>query len=335
MKIISLVNPHSGCDYHRIKLPLTYLHKHGHVTGVTPGQSVEDSLKECNILFYNRTPYNVLLDDILRWREQYGFKIVVDIDDYWKLYPGHYMETIWKIQDLEQQIIRSLSIADAVTCTVDRLYDKVLAYNSNVHVVPNGLPFDDLQFTAARTTSDRMRFIYAGGGSHFWDLFMIRNSIARLSRDNFEGEIVLAGIAAVNIYDRMVDVMSDRGRMKNFRSLQYLPLDSYMDLYKEGDVALAPLAKNIFNSHKSNLKVLEAGCKNIPIIVSNNGPYQDENPLTMRVDTPAEWYKWIRFCQNNPSFVADNGEQLGEYVRHNYNLRLMNYLRLEAFNSVL
>jgi glycosyltransferase involved in cell wall biosynthesis len=335
MKIISFVNSHSGCDYHRVKLPLTYLHQDGHVTGVTPGQSLEDNLKECDILFYNRMPYNVQLDDILRYRDQYGFKIVVDLDDHWKLYPGHYMEGVWKAQGFEQQILRNLSIADAVICTVDRLYEKILKYNSNVHVVPNGLPFDDLQFTADRKPSDKMRFIYAGGGSHFWDLFMIRNSIARLDRDNFPGEIVLAGIAAVNIYDRMVDVMSNRGRMKNFRSLQYLPLDSYMDLYKEGDVALAPLAKNIFNGHKSNLKVLEAGCKNMPIIVSNNGPYHDENPLTMRVDRPGDWYKFIRFCEQNPSFVTDNGEQLGEYVRRNYHLRLMNYLRLEAFNSVL
>jgi len=335
MKIISLTQPHSGCDYHRIKIPLTYLHQHGHINGVTPGQSLEDNLKECDILFYNRTPYGAQLDDVLRYREQYGFKIIVDLDDYWKLYPGHYLEHTWRVQNLEQQIIRNLQIADAVTCTVDPLRDKILKYNSNVHVVPNGLPFDDRQFTTDRTASDRMRFIYAGGGSHFWDLFMIRNSIGRLSRDKFDGEIVLAGIAAVNIYDRMVEVMSDHGRIKNFRSLQYLPLDSYMDLYKEGDVALAPLAKNIFNGHKSNLKVLEAGCKNMPIIVSNNGPYQDENPFTMRVDTPSEWYKWVKYCNANPSFVTDRGQQLGEYVRYNYNIRLMNYLRLEAFNSVL
>jgi hypothetical protein len=147
--------------------------------------------------------------------------------------------------------------------------------------------------------------------------------------------VVLAGIAAVDIYDRMVSIMSAQGRLKNFRTLQYRPLDSYMELYKDGDVALAPLAKNLFNRHKSNLKVLEAGAKNMPIIVSNNGPYADENPLTMRVDTPNEWYKWIRFCEQNPSFVLDNGEQLGEYVRNNFHLRLMNYLRLEALNSVL
>jgi glycosyltransferase involved in cell wall biosynthesis len=335
MKIISLVNPYSGCDYHRIKLPLTYLYLDGHVTGCTPGQSVEDNLKECDILLYNRIPYGISIEDVLRYRQLYGFKIVVDIDDYWKLYPGHYLECIWTKQGIEQQIVQSLSIADAVICTTDSLYHKVIPYNTNVHVVPNGLPFDDMQFTPFRTYSDRMRFIYAGGGSHFWDLVLLKHTMAKLSRRNFDGEIVLAGIAEADVYDRMVSVMSNHGRLKHFRTLRYHPLDSYMQLYTDGDVALAPLAKNIFNNHKSNLKVLEAGCKNMPIIVSNNGPYADENPLTMRVDTPAEWYKWMTFCLQNPSFVKDNGEQLGEYVRNNYHLRLMNYLRLEALNSVL
>lgn len=336
MKIISLVNPHSGCDYHRIKLPLTYLHQRSLIEGIQAGQTLEDNLKECDILFYNRIPFGASLDDILSARERYGFKIVVDIDDYWQLYPGHYLGGIWKKQKLEQQIVQSLAISDAVTCTTDRLYEKVKQYNDNVHVCPNGLPFDDAQFTSERKPSDHLRFIYAGGGSHFWDLRLLGNTMEKLSRHPFNSEIVLAGIASVNIYDKMVDVMSARGKLKSFTTLQHLPLDSYMELYNDGDIALAPLVANTFNAHKSNLKVLEAGCKAIPIIVSDTGPYNDDEcPHLMRVNQPGEWYKWIRYCEQNPAFVQDNGAALSEYVRTNYDIRTMNYLRLEAFNSVL
>lgn len=337
MKVLSLVNKQSGCCYHRIKIPITYLMQEGLIRGVPAGLSFEDSLKNCDILFYNRVPTDVPFEKVIALRKKHGFKIVVDIDDYWKLYPGHYLEQIWQRQGIDQQFIMNLSAADAVTCTSDRLRSKVLAYNKNVHVVPNALPFGELQFTPDRAPGSRMRFIYAGGSSHLWDVRLLRPSIDKLSRDNFGGEILLAGISpGVDIYRKMIDTMSARGKLQNFRTLTYEPLHSYMDLYNDGDVALAPLVGNEFNAHKSNLKVLEAGCKKMPIIVSNTGPYRDDPcPLLMRVDSPTEWYKWIRWCEQNPSHVSDNGEALHEWVVSNHHLTNSNALRMEAFKSVI
>jgi len=336
MKVISLINPHSGCDYHRVKLPVTYLHKAGLIQGVV-ADSFEASLEQCEILLYNRLPFGRSLETILEARKRYGFKIVVDLDDYWQLYPGHYLERVWQAQQLEKHILRNLTIADAVICTSDRLKDKIEPYNTNVYVVPNGLPFGDLQFTPERAPGQRMRFMYCGGGSHFWDVRLLAGAMDKLARHNFAGEVILAGVAdGVKIYRDMAGVMSAQGRLKHARTLKYQALDSYMDLYNDGDVALAPLVANSFNSHKSNLKVIEAGCKAMPIIVSNTGPYyDDECPYLMRVDSPGEWYKWIRFCHDNPSFVENNGGYLHEYVKQNYDIRILNFLRMEAFESVM
>ncbi|GEP95550.1 glycosyltransferase family protein [Chitinophaga cymbidii] len=336
MRILSLVNKQSGCCYHRVKLPVTYLINDGLIQGVPGGLSFEESLKHCDVLFYNRVPTGYTIEQILQLRAKHGFKIVVDMDDFWRLYPGHFLEKIWEHQGLERQFVKNLTAADAVTCTSDRLREKVIPYNRNVHVIPNALPFGEMQFYSDRAPAERMRFIYAGGTSHFWDLRLLRPTMDKLSRDKFTGEIVLAGIApGVDIYRKMIDTVSARGKLRHFRTITYQPLDSYMDLYNDGDVALAPLVGNEFNSCKSNLKVLEAGSKKMPIIVSNTGPYRDDPcPHLMRVDTPSEWYKWIRWCEQNPNHVIDIGQALHTWVQERYDIRKINNLRLEVFNSV-
>lgn len=337
MRILSLINTQSGCCYHRTRLPISYLISDGHIRGVPSAATFEEAVKEADILFYNRVPHGFTLEQILALRGKHGFRIVVDLDDYWELYPGHFLEQVWKHELLQQQLIANLVAADAVICTNDRLRGKILQHNQNVHVVPNGLPFGELQFTQERAPSEHLRFIYAGGSSHFWDVRLLRPTMARLSRERFTSEVVLAGTApGVSIYRKMENDMGAGGHLKTFRTITYQPLESYMDLYNDGDVALAPLVGNEFNSHKSNLKVLEAGCKRMPIIVSNTGPYLDDIcPHIMRVDTPSEWYKWIRWCENNPNYVADVGMSTYQWVSEHYDLRTINSRRLEAFNSVL
>lgn len=331
------MNTHSGCCYHRIKVPITYMQQAGQIRGVPEGLSFEETLKHCDILFYNRVPTGFTLDAILAYRERFGFRIVVDLDDYWKLYPGHFLEQLWLTHGTDREFLRNISAADAVTCTTDRLRSKILQYNDNVHVVPNALPYGSMQFTSDRAPANGMRFIYAGGSSHLWDVRLLTACMDKLSREKFTGEIILAGVApGVDIYRRMTASMSARGKLKCFRSLTYQPLDSYMDLYNDGDVALAPLVANEFNAHKSNLKVLEAGCKKMPIIVSNTGPYLDDPcPYLLRVDTPSEWYKWVRWCENNPNHVSDNGQALHEWVVRHHHIEAANARRLEAFKCAI
>lgn len=337
MRILSLVNNASGCDYHRVRLPITYLQKAGYIQGVPAGKTFEDSLKECDILFYNRLPFNTPLCQILEYRKKYGFKIVVDLDDYWKLYPGHLLEGIWKLQQLEKQIIMNITHADAVICTGDRLHEKILPHNSNVHVVPNGLPFDDDQFIMRQSHHDGNAFIYVGGGSHLWDLRILEPTMKKLARHNFKSQVVLAGVAEdADVYRKMGNLLSASGKLSGYKAVRHLPVSSYMDLYEHGTIALAPLVANEFNAHKSNLKVLEAGCKGMPIIVSNTGPYaEDVCPFLMRADSASDFYRWIRWCEDNQNHVSDNGTALAAYVRQNYDIRRLNYLRLDAFNSVL
>lgn len=345
MRIVSLVNPLSGCDYHRVKQPLLHLHKRGLITGVPSGKTFEEDLQNCDLIVYNRIPHNIPLADLLSLRDKYGFKICVDLDDYWRLYPGHILERSWIDQEVEKAIVSNLKAADVVTCTNERLQDYIKPYNSNVFVVPNGLPFDEGQFQPQQhgyydqgNGIDPEGFIYCGGGSHQWDVDILRRPMRTLADAKFQGKITLAGVTDAPVYTKMSNVLSANGRMLNFQKIPSEGLDTYMSLYDYGEVSLAPLVENSFNACKSNLKILEAGAKKMPIIVSNVGPYlEDQCPYIMRAERSIDFARWIKYCHENKhsQFLVDHANSLAEYVRHNYNIHNMNYLRLEAFTSVV
>jgi glycosyltransferase involved in cell wall biosynthesis len=109
-----------------------------------------------------------------------------------------------------------------------------------------------------------------------------------------------------------------------------------MECY-DADVALAPLEANMFTAFKSNLKILEAGCKNLPIICSNVPPYSDEPPTlgVMYASNTREWVEWFQWCVRNPTAVKELGQQLGQYVREHYDLRKINEHRKQIIESLI
>ena len=110
-----------------------------------------------------------------------------------------------------------------------------------------------------------------------------------------------------------------------------------MNLYNNADVSLIPLERNVFTAFKSNLKILEAGCKNIPAICSFVPPYSDEprGNVLLFAKNAREWYDHIKYCIKNPTFVKESGIQLGEYVRENYDLTKWNIVRRQIIDSLI
>src|SRR5690606_22388933 len=50
---------------------------------------------------------------------------------------------------------------------------------------------------------------------------------------------------------------------------------NYLEFYDETDIVIAPLLTNDYNKSKSNLKMVEALTRNLPIICSNIEPYNE------------------------------------------------------------
>jgi glycosyltransferase involved in cell wall biosynthesis len=304
-----------------------------------------DIMKETKLFLFNRTCnfYPPVLADL---KKKYGFKVCVDLDDFWTLHPRHNMSTIWRLGGTEELLKSFVSLADAVTVTTARLAEQVQTLNKNVHVIPNALPYGQGQFLDARFESEKMRFLYAGGGTHFWDLktLTIPFSKVNVSKTFDNSEFILCGYHAdpnhpesEREWNKIESTFNLNGKLKNYVRRTTIPLTHYMDHYRHCDVAIIPLEDNNFNKFKSNLKVLESGCNNSPVIVSDVEPYSNEPERShlMFAKNAREWYEHLEYCAKNPNFVLDKGKELGEYVRANYYLPKVNEYRKQLFESLM
>jgi glycosyltransferase involved in cell wall biosynthesis len=307
-------------------------------------------LKNHPVVFFNRLPTEPV-DSFLLNKKKIGFKYIVDLDDYFHLFPGHYLQYHWINNKIAESLIKIIQNADVVTTTNNVLAGKIAEYNKNIVIIPNALPFDTDQFTLknAGELHGMTRFIYAAGASHAHDAMMLHEPLHLLNRVNkFDNhslyEIKLAGVESINPqhhaqWEYMQSIVSLESNMTGngyYRQEAAKPVMEYMSLYDNSDVALAPLQDNDFNRCKSNLKVLEAGAKGIPIITSAIHPYKNgtDSPNVEHAATPREWFKLMKWMIENPEYRRDTGAMLAEHVRKYYHLKKVNEIRRQLFEHV-
>lgn len=331
MKIVPIVKKGSSCDYHRLILPLRYM---GINVEDFEDKTLEENIAEADIVFYSRElPFDI--SELLILKKKYGFKLVVDIDDYWQLYSNHPLYGMWQHFKNEYKIMLSITNADLIMTTTTTLADKIRPFNPNVHVVPNALPFGREQFVKEeKELSDKLRMVYVGGTSHYWDMKTITSTFEKIARKRFPLEVILGGYVpnGSTFWNKYANIISANGKLDH-NLKEGRPLETYMELYDDTDIAIAPLLPNPFNSCKSNLKVIEAGCKGIPIICANVLPYSPEPVL--KYDTPNQLYDILKYCSENRNYVRDKGAELEEYVRENFDLIKINNLRKQIFELCL
>jgi len=342
MKILTLVTSTNACDYHRVVNPFRFLplEDRESLKIIEHDQQVSAmAFKNADLVVFNRYP-PFDLDHILSLRDRFKFKIWVDIDDYWKLYPGHYLEAHWKRDKTEQKIIKALSIADIVTVTNRRLLRAVLPINEKARIIPNAIPIGFDQFLSQKQESTTVRFMYAGGPSHGKDLKSIEKFFTLMGKNacTYKNvEFILAGYSdryKEPALHEMNDIMS---RAPNYSTLLGLPVNKYMNHYNFADVCLSPLIKNEFNEMKSNLKIIEAGCMRCPIICTNMFPFLEDEKMRAKgvfyCNNAADWNDVCTYLIKNPNLIVEYGNQLYDYVKEHYDLLEINKIRREIINS--
>jgi glycosyltransferase involved in cell wall biosynthesis len=333
MRIITVGQRNSGVSFHRLFNPLIYLPKdYAMMTDVLTEEELE---KGYDILFINRYIAGMEVDEVVRLREKYGFKLVVDIDDYWNLDPWHILYGKYPTQ----KVIDHIKVADMVISSNELLASEVSNYNKNCVVVPNALPYGEDQFTNVKTESDRIRFVYAGSITHEKDIAILKNPMKRVASDVITKNnltFILCGYSedknVANVWGRMINDYLNGFKVNGYIRAA-LPVDQYMNFYNEADACLVPLVDSKFNSMKSNLKVLEAATKNAPVIASNVKPYSD-CPYIIPVGHQGGWFENIKKVVKDAIYRKEIGIANGEWCRENFDLVKVNKLRTQIFNAL-
>lgn len=329
MKVLTIYDG-SGPKYHRLLLPLSLM---GGIELTINSVLLDIQAEDCDILFINRAISGISLDKICQLRDKYGFKLVVDFDDHWQLSPDHYLYRHYlenKASEVMELYIRE---ADAVTVTHSRLADEVYQLNSNVHILPNALPRFG-QFLAHREPSPFTRLFWAGGVTHAKDIELLRNPIKRIATlPNIQ--MVMVGYNSKNeAYRSMASAFTMGGKINN-NLIESLPVTQYYYSYSQCDIALIPLTDTVFNSHKSNLKLLEAANASSPVVVSRVHPYLDmPEDLVNYVSNQSDWYKQVKRLVMDKELQQYQGMHLHNYCRQHFNFEKINKERKNLFDVI-
>jgi DNA topoisomerase VI subunit B len=178
-------------------------------------------------------------------------------------------------------------------------------------VVPNALPFDSGQFTRSEDRYSKSKVVYVAGKSHIPDIGLI---------GEFDSSLTICGVD-YKLSNQKYSVVED-----------HLPLHEYMSLYDGHQVAIAPLVNTKFNRCKSNLKLLEAGAKGIPLFASEVLPYYNNTDMKVIKYVPDYMFKEHISRYSNQSLI-ELGEETAEHVRKHYSLVDANLLRKQLFES--
>lgn len=306
MKIGIVQAGSAGVDYHRLTKPFSLLTDYD----ITQCQGVNSEIFDHNfdVLIFSRLLPIIKQQDFIKELKKRGTYVICDIDDHWILNPQHIAKKF--SETFKRQSIEALVNSDEVWVTHNLLGEAVGRLNKNWHVIPNALDPNEQQWQPKTEYSNRIG--WSGGITHFHDLMLTDGCWSRPP--------IICGYQKATEWKRLAD---------NFPAVYVEAMDvyNYGQLYEQFDIAIAPLVDNKFNTYKSNLKILEAGMKGLPIFVSNQHPYTDDAKGIFKVD---DWATAINTAEAmDEQEIQEAGNSLRKYVLDNYDLNKVNERRKE------
>lgn len=327
MRIIAFVNANSGPSYHRIIMPLLLM-KDVDVF-ITNNLLVEHFEKGCDIFMYNRVLPDHCMDQIAELKKTYGFKTVVDIDDYWELDPQHILYQTYQKDGFAVQQIFHLCRADVVLTTNERLWDEVVnvtgrqisSHRPQVHILPNAIPKQG-QFDIAHKDDYLVRLFWQGSETHREDIAILERPIDQLGPLSKKIKMVMAGYAEESApWGPMLEAYTAKLKHQ-YEIIPYSPVSDYYKHYAKADICLVPLVNSRFNRMKSNLKILEAANLSLPVIASAVHPYLDMPVNYCR--NGRDWIGHIKRLVRWPKQRCEEGLRLKEFCDTYFNFHKIN-----------
>lgn len=304
MKIL-LITPNKGAvTYHRLISPhialkdlkdVTVYHTASEAAIINPAFDDVDIIVFSRIISLSHFEANgkvYPIEQVIRGLKKKGKKIIVDIDDYWKVDDFHPAAEHFNSPIQQQVTANTLRMASEVICTHKRLLKLIRPYNKRVTIIPNTIYTRENQWK--RNPMRTHTFGYIGGNTHQEDLKTMQTTFKDVS-----------SVAYLDEYDWCFKEIKESKDEFEYGNL----LDTFY-------CSLAPLKPSKFTANKSNLKILEAAAKGCAIAVTDTPPYSDWLPPSVIRFKPNE--SWEKLKGISEKELADRGDALYQEYNKEY-----------------
>lgn len=332
LKIYFHISENSGVGYYRQYLPALKLREHGLADTMISdfkwgiGDHVEPNgkflleiLNWADMVVVGRKDQGEFYAQWGGLKELFNFPIVMDTDDninhvrptnpgYQGYFPGSEAQ-VWNKYGMAK-------VFDAITVSTTNLKDWYKKYNPKIFELPNNLDvkwWDGVEKTTIDDEFIRMAFI--GSAAHGEGMTHIKKPVLDILEKHKNVKFLVSKMFA--------SIFGDHPRVEG---IEWIKLEEWPEKYKKLgiDIGLAPLADNLFNRGKSNLRWMEYAIQKIPTIVS---PVEAYSCVRDGVDAlvakePSDWFDAMEKLILDKELRIKMGTTAYERIKSEYNIDL-------------
>lgn len=273
-----------ACTFYRMSEPARVLRARGHLTRCDHAAGLADLMTADVVVIQRPTeaPPQEAMQRLLSIPERHRPRVVVELDDDLFAIPEH--NPAGQLLDAQRERLRwAIAHADRVTVTNAHLAQQIAGDScppevtaQMVRVVPNYVPerfvVDRVPELGAVGTPT---ITWAGSDTHRRDFDEVAVPLRKLLRERTDFRVRIVGAPyAARLWTSITGPDLPPNRVTQVPWVE--GVDRYIPTLA-GHIGLAPLADDLFNRSKSDLRLKELAARGMAVLASDVGPYADSD----------------------------------------------------------
>ena len=330
LKIYFHVSENSGVGYYRLYLPALKLREHGLADTMISdfkwgeGDHIEPSgkylteiLQWADMVVVGRKDQGDFYAQWGAYKQFFNMPIIMDTDDniqhvrptnpgYQGYFPGSEAQ-VWNQYAMSK-------VFDAITVSTENLKEWYKKYTPKVFELPNNLDvkwWDSIK--SGKSKDEFIRIGFIASAAHGEGVTHIKEPMLKIL-NKYPNVKFLISKMFISLFDGHPRV----------EGIDWIKLENFPNGYKNLgiDIGIAPLADNLFNRGKSNLRWMEYSVQKIPSIVS---PVEAYFCVRDGIDgffakEKDEWFEKIELLVKDEKLRKKIGQQAYERINREYNI---------------